>query len=237
MSEGRGQQRTDSDAALPSAPPIRVLLVDDHPVVRAGLRAMLAEAPAAPWLPGQEAVDVVAEAATGEEAVRLVVRGEPQVDLVLMDLQLGDGIDGAEATRRIRAVGEFPVLILTTYDTDADILTAVEAGAAGYMLKDAPPEQIHRAVRDATAGRTALAPEVAARLMGRIREPLPSLSAREVQLVELLATGLSNRAMAKELFISEATVKTHLIHVYQKLGVDNRVAAVTEARARRIIRS
>ena len=237
MFEGRGQQRMDSAAALPSAPPIRVLLVDDHPVVRAGLRAMLAEAPAAPGLPGQEAVDVVAEAATGEEAVRLVVRGEPQVDLVLMDLQLGDGIDGAEATRRIRAVGEFPVLILTTYDTDADILTAVEAGAAGYMLKDAPPEQIHRAVRDAAAGRTALAPEVAARLMGRIREPLPSLSAREVQLVELLATGLSNRAMAKELFISEATVKTHLIHVYQKLGVDNRVAAVTEARARRIIRS
>ncbi|MDO5493905.1 MAG: response regulator transcription factor [Nesterenkonia sp.] len=220
-----------SESSSPDTEPIRALLVDDHPVVRAGLRAMLE---------GSDLV-VVAEAETGEEAVRLAVERQAGVsgpDLVLMDLQLGSGIDGAEATRRIRrAAPELPVLILTTYDTDADILAAVEAGAAGYMLKDAPPEQIHRAVRDAAAGRTALAPEVAARLVGRIREPSPSLSAREVQLVELLATGLSNRAIAKELFISEATVKTHLIHVYQKLGVDNRVSAVSEARARRIIRS
>ncbi|MDO5663540.1 MAG: response regulator transcription factor [Brachybacterium sp.] len=217
--------------AEPHGAGIRALLVDDHPVVRAGLRAMLE---------GHD-VAVVAEASTGEEAVRAAARertGAAGLDLVLMDLQLGPGIDGAEATRQIRqSAPELPVLILTTYDTDADILAAVEAGAAGYMLKDAPPEQIHRAVRDAAAGRTALAPEVAARLVGRIREPAPSLSTREVQLVELLATGRSNRAIAKELFISEATVKTHLIHVYQKLGVDNRVSAVTEARARRIIRS
>lgn len=229
------------DADARTGAPIRALLVDDHPVVRAGLRAMLAESSE----DGVSAVAVVVEAATGEQAVRSVERAAAEtraetelgLDLVLMDLQLGPGIDGAEATRRIRELMPgLPVLILTTYDTDADILTAVQAGAAGYMLKDAPPEQIHRAVRDAAAGRTALAPEVAARLVGRIREPSPSLSDREVELVERLATGLSNRAIAKELFISEATVKTHLIHVYQKLGVDNRVAAVNEARARRIIR-
>jgi DNA-binding NarL/FixJ family response regulator len=130
-----------------------------------------------------------------------------------------------------------PVLILTTYDNDADILAAVEAGASGYMLKDAPPEQIRQAVVSAAAGQTALAPEVAARLMGRIRNPVHALSAREVQLVELLATGMSNRAMAKQLFISEATVKTHLVHIYGKLGVDNRTAAIAAATQRRIIRS
>lgn len=213
---------------------IRILLVDDHPVVRAGLRAMLADFPG---------VRVVAEAADGEAALaelgRLNTLGEP-VDLVLMDLQMGNGMDGVTATRRIKA-GEAgtpppPVLILTTYDTDADILAAVEAGASGYMLKDAPPEQIQQAVLSAAAGQTALAPEVAARLMGRIRNPSPALSSREVQLLELLATGMSNRAMAKQLFISEATVKTHLVHIYSKLGVDNRTAAIAVAAQRRIIR-
>lgn len=214
---------------------IRVLLVDDHPVVRAGLRAMLADF---------EGVHVVAEAADGgaalPELAKLHTLGEP-VDVVLMDLQMGSGMDGVTATGKIKA-GEAgtpppPVLILTTYDNDADILAAVEAGASGYMLKDAPPEQIRQAVVSAAAGQTALAPEVAARLMGRIRNPVQSLSAREVQLVELLATGMSNRAMAKKLFISEATVKTHLVHIYGKLGVDNRTAAIAAATRRRIIRS
>lgn len=213
---------------------IRILLVDDHPVVRAGLRAMLADFPG---------ISVVAEAADGDAALaelgRLNTLGEP-VDLVLMDLQMGNGMDGVTATGRIKA-GEAgtpppPVLILTTYDTDADILAAVEAGASGYMLKDAPPQQIQQAVVSAAAGQTALAPEVAARLMGRIRNPSPALSPREVQLLELLATGMGNRAMAKQLFISEATVKTHLVHIYSKLGVDNRTAAIAVAAQRRIIR-
>lgn len=215
-------------------PDIRVLLVDDHPVVRAGLRAMLADF---------DGVTVVSEAADGGAALaelsRLNALGEP-VDLVLMDLQMGSGMDGATATGRIKA-GDAgtpppPVLILTTYDTDADILAAVEAGAAGYMLKDAPPEQIRQAVLSAAAGQTALAPGVAARLMGHIRNPETALSPRELQILELLATGLGNRAIARQLFISEATVKTHLVHIYAKLGVDNRTAAIAVARQRRIIR-
>ncbi|ALO65593.1 LuxR family transcriptional regulator [Arthrobacter alpinus] len=211
---------------------IRILLVDDHPVVRAGLRAMLTEF---------EGFTVVAEAPEGGAAIKEVQRlqtlGAP-VDVVLMDLQMGDGLDGVSATKAIKKLAAPPpVLILTTYDTDADILAAVEAGASGYMLKDAPPEQIRSAVQQAAAGQTALAPEVAARLMGRIRNPTPALSAREVELVELLATGMSNKAIAKQLFISEATVKTHLVHIYDKLGVDNRTAAISVAVGRRIIRS
>ncbi|MCC9067821.1 response regulator [Arthrobacter cryoconiti] len=211
---------------------IRILLVDDHPVVRAGLRAMLT---------GFEGFTVVAEAPEGGAALEAIERlqtlGEP-LDVVLMDLQMGAGMDGVSATRAIKALPKGPpVLILTTYDTDADILAAVEAGASGYMLKDAPPEQIRAAVQSAAAGQTALAPEVAARLMGRIRNPVPALSAREVELLELLATGMSNKAMAKELFISEATVKTHLVHIYDKLGVDNRTAAISVAVQRRIIRA
>lgn len=209
---------------------IRVLLADDHPVVRAGLRAMLSSF---------EGIDVVAEAADGAEALEILHRLETlgeAVDVVLMDLQMGEGMDGVTATRKIRDAGGPPVLILTTYDTDADILAAVEAGASGYMLKDAEPAKIQQAVRSAAAGQTALAPEVAARLMGRIQNPEPALSTREVQLVGLLAKGMSNRGIAKELFISEATVKTHLVHIYDKLGVDNRTAAISVARARRIIR-
>lgn len=211
---------------------IHILLVDDHPVVRAGLRAMLGNF---------DGFTVVAEVAEGGAALaeidRLQTLGEP-LDVVLMDLQMGDGMDGVSATRAIRSLPAGPpVLILTTYDTDADILAAVEAGASGYMLKDAPPEQIRAAVQQAAAGQTALAPEVAARLMGRIRNPTPALSVREVQLLELLATGMSNKAIAKELFISEATVKTHLVHIYEKLGVDNRTAAIGVAAQRRIIRA
>ena len=214
-----------------AAPVLRVLLVDDHPVVRAGLRAMLTDA-------GD--IDVAAEAVDGESAISTMEPGaaaSDQIDVVLMDLQLGPGIDGIATTRRLKELRpEVPVLVLTTYDTEADILAAVEAGASGYMLKDAPPEQIHQAVHDAAAGRTALAPQVAARLLERVRDPAPSLSGREVELLGLLAEGGSNREMARSLFISQATVKTHLIHIYQKLGVDNRVAAVAEARRRRILR-
>ncbi|NJC23877.1 DNA-binding NarL/FixJ family response regulator [Arthrobacter pigmenti] len=210
---------------------IRILLVDDHPVVRAGLRAMLGEL---------DGVIIAAEAADGAEAIVALKRAQTlgeRIDVVLMDLQMGAGMDGVTATREIQKLPAGPpVLILTTYDTDADILAAVEAGASGYMLKDAPPEQIHQAVQRAAAGQTALAPEVAARLMGRLQNPVTALSSRELQLVELLATGASNREISRQLFISEATVKTHLVHIYEKLGVDNRTAAIAVARERRIIR-
>jgi DNA-binding NarL/FixJ family response regulator len=210
---------------------VRVLLVDDHPVVRAGLRAMLTEF---------DGISIAAEAADGKTALkelsRLAVLGE-RVDVVLMDLQMGAGMDGVAATAAIRKLAAPPpVLILTTYDTDADILSAVEAGASGYMLKDAPPEQIRQAVFAAAGGETVLAPKAAALLMNRITNPGTSLTPREVQLLELLATGLSNRAIAKQIFISEATVKTHLVHIYGKLGVDNRTAAIAAATQRRIIR-
>ncbi|WP_104103552.1 MULTISPECIES: response regulator transcription factor [unclassified Arthrobacter] len=209
---------------------LRVLLVDDHPVVRAGLRAMLGDF---------DGLEVAAEAADGAAAIAEVARQEAlgtPFDVVLMDLQMGSGLDGAEATRRIRAAGGPPVLILTTYDSDADILAAVDAGAAGYMLKDAAPEEIRAAVAAAAQGRTALAPQVAGRLLGQLRSPETTLSPRELELLQLLADGMANRAMARQLFISEATVKTHLVHIYEKLGVDNRTAAVNEARKRRIIR-
>lgn len=223
MSRSPGAQSGDA---------VRAVMVDDHPVVRAGLRAMLGE---------DDGIQVVAEAAHGNEAVdvvaRLVTEGNPP-DLVLMDLQMGEGMDGVAATRQLRQrCPGVPVLILTTYDTEADILAAVEAGASGYMLKDAAPEEIHRAVHAAAQGRTALAPAVAARLMGRMRDESTSLSTREVELLELLTTGLSNQQIARQLFISVATVKTHLVHIYQKLGVDNRTAAVREASARGIVRA
>lgn len=211
---------------------LRVLLVDDHPVVRAGLRSMLTET---------GGIEVAAEAVNGEGAISAMQEQsatDDGIDVVLMDLQLGPGIDGIAATRRLKVIlPDLPVLVLTTYDAEADILAAVEAGASGYMLKDAPPEQIHQAVQDAAAGRTALAPQVAARLMDRVRSPAPSLSGREVELLELLATGAPNREMARQLFISEATVKTHLVHIYRKLGADSRLSAVAEARRRRILRS
>ncbi|MCC3269408.1 response regulator transcription factor [Arthrobacter gengyunqii] len=209
---------------------LRVLLVDDHPVVRAGLRAMLGDF---------DGLEIAAEAADGAAAIAEVARQEAlgtPFDVVLMDLQMGSGPDGAEATRRIRAAGGPPVLILTTYDSDADILAAVDAGAAGYMLKDAAPEEIRAAVAAAAQGRTALAPQVAGRLLGQLRSPEATLSPRELELLQLLADGMANRAIARQLFISEATVKTHLVHIYEKLGVDNRTAAVNEARKRRIIR-
>ncbi|MDF8266430.1 response regulator [Luteipulveratus flavus] len=203
----------------------RVLLVDDHPVVRAGLRALLEAS----------GVEVVAEADRGEAAVE-AVRGRP-VDVVLMDLQLGSGMDGVAATERVLALPDPPrVLILTTYDTDADILRAVEAGASGYLLKDAPPEELVDAVRRAAAGETVLAPVVAQRLVSRLRSPVRTLSPRELDVLRLLAAGLTNRAIAKQLFVTEATVKSHLVHIYAKLGVDSRTAAVTAAREAGLLR-
>ncbi|MFI8360253.1 response regulator [Streptomyces sp. NPDC085612] len=206
---------------------VRLLLADDHPVVRAGLRAVLDT---------EADFEVVAEAATAERAVELAAR-EP-VDVVLMDLQFGPGMHGSEATALITSRPGAPrVLVLTTYDTDADILAAVEAGAAGYLLKDAPPEELAAAVRTAAAGRSALAPAVALRLMDRMRTPAEALTKRELEVLQLVADGLSNQQISKRLFLSQATVKSHLVHVYAKLGVDSRTAAVAAAATRRLIRT
>ncbi|MFJ8297564.1 response regulator [Streptomyces sp. NPDC094447] len=205
---------------------IRLLLADDHPVVRAGLRAVLDTEPD---------FAVVAEAATAERAVELA--GAGGVDVVLMDLQFGAGMHGSEATAAITAAPGGPkVLVLTTYDTDADILATVEAGASGYLLKDAPPEELAAAVRTAAAGQSALAPAVAHRLMDRMRTPAEALTKRELEVLQLVGEGLSNQQISKVLFLSQATVKSHLVHVFAKLGVDSRTAAVAAATARRLIR-
>lgn len=208
---------------------VRVLLVDDHPVVRSGLRAVLE---------ATGRVEVVGEAASGEQALALVPRLTP--DVVLMDLNLGEGMDGVSATTRILAGGageQAPaVLILTTYDHDTDIVRAVEAGASGYLLKDASPETIADAVAAAARGETVLASGLAQRLVSRMRAPAePALTSRELEVLRLVAQGAGNRAIAKELFVSEATVKTHLVHAYDKLGVDNRTGAVTAARERGLL--
>ncbi|MEU8692246.1 response regulator transcription factor [Streptomyces sp. NPDC048665] len=199
--------------------PVRLLLADDHPVVRAGLRAVLETEPG---------LVVVAEAATAEEAV--VRAGAGDVDVVLMDLRFGAGMGGAEATAAITARPGAPrVVIVTTYDSDADTLPAIEAGATGYLLKDAPPEELAAAVRSAAAGRTALAPAVADRLMNRLRAPGTSLTRRETEVLALVAEGLSNQAVGRRLHLTEGTVKSHLARVYAKLGVDSRTAAVAAA--------
>ncbi len=204
---------------------VRVLLVDDHPVVRAGLRALLAS---------HEEVEVVAEASSGEEAVAFAATAKP--DVVLMDLRLGAGMDGAGATAQITAMPEPPrVVVLTTYDTDADILRAVEAGASGYLLKDTAPQVLIDSVFAAARGETVLDPDVAQRLYRRMQQPRADLSAREVEVLGLVAQGLSNRAIAKQLFVSEATVKSHLVHAFTKLEVDSRTAAVAAARERGLI--
>ncbi|MDA3647154.1 response regulator transcription factor [Saccharopolyspora indica] len=205
---------------------VRVLVVDDHPVVRAGISALLA---------GAEDIEVVGEASAAAEAVQRAGAFKP--DVVLMDLQLGDDVGGVAATRQLLALPEPPhVLVLTTYDADTDINRAIDAGATGYLLKAGPPEELFQAIRAAAQGRTALSPEIASRLLQRSRTPEEALSDREVEILELLAHGLGNRDMARELFISEATVKTHLVHIYAKLGVDSRMAAVREAVRRRLIR-
>ncbi|MEU7177991.1 response regulator [Streptomyces celluloflavus] len=199
--------------------PVRLLLADDHPVVRAGLRAVLETEPG---------IVVVAEAATAEAAVERAAQGG--IDVVLMDLQFGKGMNGAEATARITARPQAPrVLIVTTYDSDADTLPAIEAGATGYLLKDAPPEDLATAVRTAAAGRTTLAPAVADRLMNRLRTPATALTRRETEVLALVAEGLSNQAIGHRLHLTEGTVKSHLARVYAKLGVDSRTAAVATA--------
>ena len=207
-----------------------VLLTDDHPVVRAGMRALLEAS----------GIDVLAEARDGGEALealdRLSEAGTPP-DVVLMDLQMGEGLDGVGATARIRERPGAPhVLILTTYDTDTDILRAVEAGAGGYLLKDAPPEVLIDAVHRTARGESVLAPSVASRLMSRLTQPAAALTPREIDVLTRVADGATNRAIAKTLFVSEATVKTHLVHINEKLGAASHTDAVAKARALGILR-
>lgn len=207
---------------------IRLVIADDHPIVRAGLNALFSLEPD---------FDVVAEAATTDDAVMLAERENP--DVVLMDLQFGShqSDTGADATRRIRALDAPPyVLVLTNYDSDADILGAVEAGASGYLLKDAPPHELTAAVRAAAAGESALAPVIASRLLSRMRAPQVALSSREIEVLELVASGRSNTEVADELFVSETTVKSHLAHIFSKLDVSSRTAAVSAARQKGILR-
>ena len=205
---------------------IKILMADDHPVVRAGIRGMLETQPE---------FQVVAEAENGREAFEQIAKFNP--DVVLMDLRMPE-MDGVEAIGKIKE--KYPninILVLTTYDTDADIVRAVEAGATGYLLKDAPREELFRAVRGTAKGETVLAPVVAARLMGKVRDHGDqALSAREIDVLLLVARGASNQDVAEKLHVSTATVKSHLIQIYQKLGVSDRTAAVTTAIERGIIR-
>jgi DNA-binding NarL/FixJ family response regulator len=198
---------------------IRILLVDDHPVVRHGLRGMLDAEPD---------LSVVGEASSGPSGVSAAVEHRP--DIVLMDLRMPDG-DGVSATEQILArVPGVRVMVLTTYESDRDILRAIEAGACGYLLKDASPAELADAVRAAARGETVLAPSVASTLVRQVREPAPpALSAREAEVLRLVAQGLTNADIGKQLFISEATVKTHLLRVFNKLDVADRTAAVTTA--------
>lgn len=207
---------------------ICVLLVDDHPVVRAGLRAMFEEF---------DGITVVAEASDGASAVAEVARfaatGQ-NLDAVVMDIQMKP-VDGITATAAITDRYQTPVLVLTTFDTQADIVAAVQAGALGYLLKDAPPQQVQAAVRATAAGQRTLSPEITAALMEGMHRPVITLSQRETEILELLATGATNRELAEKLFISQSTVKTHLVHIYTKLGADNRTAAVAAARAHKLL--
>ncbi|GLP64608.1 DNA-binding response regulator [Streptomyces sp. TUS-ST3] len=213
-------------STVPSTSPVRLLLCDDHAVVRAGLRALLSSA---------DGIDVVGEAATGEEALAMAAHLDP--DVVLMDLQLDGGMDGVTATRRLtgRGDGGPRVLVLTMFDTDADITRAIEAGATGYLLKAEQPEELFSAIRGAASGRGTLSAPVADRLLTRLRSPRPALSAREHEILAQLARGLGNREIARALFISEATVKTHLGRIYGKLGVETRAGAVAVAKERRLL--
>lgn len=201
---------------------IRLLIADDHAIVRAGLRALLEQHAAE--------AEVVGEAATVDDAVRL--SGELAPDLVLMDLRFsGDPQTGVDATRRIRALPSPPhVLVVTNYDTDGEIRHAVEAGASGYLLKDAPPAELWSAVQVAASGGTVLAPRIASKLLHRLREPVAALTPRELDVLLTVATGQSNREVARTLFLSEGTVKSHLVQVFTKLEVRSRTAAVARGR-------
>jgi DNA-binding NarL/FixJ family response regulator len=207
-----------------TAPRIRVAVVDDHPVVRAGLAALLASA---------ADLEVVGQAADGEAAVALALAERP--DVVLMDLRM-PVLDGVGATARLREEApDVRVLVLTTYETDASILTAIEAGASGYLLKAAPEEEILAGVRAVARGDVALAPALAARLVRQVARPAvpaapaPALSPRETEVLALVAAGRTNARIALELHVTPATVKTHLLHVFEKLGVGDRTRAVTLA--------
>lgn len=209
--------------------PIRVLIVDDHPVVRDGLRGVLTAEPD---------LAVVGEAGDGAEALARLAATSPEepVDVVLMDLRM-PVMGGVEAIKELRRNGSAPrVLVLTTFDTDRDVLPAIEAGATGYLLKDTPREELLRAVRAAHRGEAVLSPAVAGRLMGQVRSPAEeALSARELEVLQLVAGGATNREAARKLFISEATIKTHLLHIYAKLDVRDRASAVSAAYRRGLL--
>jgi len=197
---------------------IRVLVADDHPIVRGGIVALLEST---------DDMTVVAQASTGLEAVELALALNP--DLVLMDLRMPD-LDGDEATARIVAAAPgIRILVLTTYESDASILTAIEAGASGYLLKAAPEQELLAGIRSVARGEVALAPSIAAMLVNRVKTPSIGLSPRETEILRLVASGLSNPAIGRALFIGEATVKTHLLHAFEKLGVNDRTRAVTKA--------
>jgi DNA-binding NarL/FixJ family response regulator len=205
--------------------PIRLLIVDDHPIMRDGLRGLFS---------GDDEFEVVGEAGDGAEAVAVAQRVE--VDVILMDLRMPT-MGGVEAITRLRQLGHpARVLILTTYDTDRDVLPAIEAGATGYLLKDAPRDELIRAVRAAHAGRSVLAPSVASTLMGRVgATSAEALTARELDVLRLVAEGGTNQSVARRLLVSETTIKTHLLHIYTKLGVRDRAAAVSTAYKRGLI--
>lgn len=206
---------------------IRVMLVDDHAVVRAGLRALLES---------QDDLTIVGEASDPASAFDGAKKTKP--DVVLMDLNLGQGASGTDATAQLMELPEPPhVLVLTTYATEADIMAAIGAGAAGYLLKDAPPEEVFSAIRSIARGETVLASAVAATLVRRSGSSHNALTAREIEIVELLAHGMSNREIADRVIVSVATVKAHLGHIYTKLGVDTRAGAVARAIELRIIRT
>ena len=205
---------------------VRILVTDDHPVVRAGLSGMLS---------GEPDFEVVGEAQNGKEAVAFA--GELKPDVVLMDLRMPE-MDGVTAIQHIKSnYPDVHILVLTTYESDADILRAIETGATGYLLKDTPREELFGAIRMVAQGQSPLAPGVAARLMQRVRNPEEEgLSTREIEVLELVAHGTSNKEIAKQLWVSETTVKSHMLHIFDKLGVTDRTAAVTEALKRGIIR-
>jgi DNA-binding NarL/FixJ family response regulator len=197
---------------------IRVLVADDHPIVRGGIVALLEAA---------TDIEVVGQASNGTDAVTLALELEP--DIVLMDLRM-PGLDGDEATAQIRARSTgIRVIILTTYESDASILTAIEAGASGYLLKAAPQEEILEGIRSVARGDVALAPSIAAMLVNRVAKPVVALTPRETEVLTLVAQGASNPDIARALFLGEATVKTHLLHVFEKLEVSDRTRAVTKA--------
>lgn len=209
---------------------IRILMADDHPVVRAGLAALLGTA---------EDIEIVAMVGTPDAAV--AAAESEDVDLVLMDLRFGEGpgageAGGVSATRRIRQLADPPhVLVVTNYSTDGDVVGAVSAGAVGYLLKDSSPEDLIAGVRDAARGESVLSRQVASKIMGRMNNPMTALSARELEVLTLVSQGRSNREIGRQLVLTEATVKSHMGHVFTKLDVTSRTAAVAEARQRGII--